>query len=213
MTVPAARVRMNVVLARRSLAPRAARRGARAAVLTCAACLVLAVSGACNGILAIPEVELAASGDAASDALAIETSVLDGSAGCAPGQKSCGAVCVSILDPATGCAAGDCAPCAFPHAKVACIMGECAIETCEEGFGNCNAVRADGCEVDLRVDSNNCMTCGNGCGSFDCAGGKCVCNNDGQCGNGGVCNAQLCTCGGNTCSAGSPCADMTTCAF
>ena len=209
MTAPAARVRVNVVPVRRGLASRAALRGARAAVLTCAACLVLAVSGACNGILAIPMVELAVSDGAAAS----ETSVPDGSVACAPGQKSCGAVCVSILDPATGCAGGDCAPCTFPHAKVACIMGECAIETCEEGFGNCNAVRADGCEVDLRVDSNNCMACGSGCGGFDCAGGNCVCNNDGQCGNGGVCDTQLCTCGGNTCSAGSPCSDMTTCAF
>lgn len=38
---------------------------------------------------------------------------------------------------------------------------------CDEGFADCNADPADGCEVDLSVDLNNCGACGTVCSGSD----------------------------------------------
>jgi len=146
---------------------------------------------ACNGILGIPEVELRA-GDA-------DTCVL--------GQKSCGGICVSALDPAVGCSAADCKPCALPHAKNTCVQGQCAIEACEEGFGNCNATRADGCEVDLRSAPRQCGPC-----PVDGAG-VCVCTTNQSCKFGGTCDEGVCTCGDTACAPGAKCIEPGTCDY
>jgi len=165
--------------------------------------LVLALAAfrltiACNAVLGIPEVERRAGDDAGS---------------CPLGQKSCRGRCVSILDPSNGCGAEDCRPCALARAKVACVQGECAIEVCEEGFANCNAARADGCEVDLRVDPKNCFACGNDCRELRCSSSTCTCAAGGSCGFGGTCDQQTCVCGETTCSVGAACSDAEACAF
>lgn len=172
----------------------------RAAVVL-VACSTLCAAIACNGILGIPAAER-----------------LDGEAGpgpgsCAPGQKTCNGACVSVLDPSNGCAAEDCRPCALAHAKNACVDRQCAIEVCEEGFGNCNASRADGCEADLRSDPRNCDTCGNDCQGFGCTAGVCRCTTNDSCGFNGVCAQQTCECGPTTCSPGSPCDGVDSCGF
>ena len=163
----------------------------------------LATILACNGVLGIPEVErrpLATAADGAP---------------CAPGQKTCSGLCVSMGDPAIGCAATSCQPCALAHAKNACVDGECAIETCEEGFGNCNGDRADGCEINLRADPKNCRECRNDCGNFRCEVGACVCTTDESCRFNGVCDtkSQVCACGGTSCPVGVDCSDVDTCSF
>jgi plastocyanin len=43
-----------------------------------------------------------------------------------------------------------------------CLDGVCGT-TCRPGFGNCDGISANGCEVDLTNTTNNCMTCGRVC--------------------------------------------------
>jgi hypothetical protein len=64
--------------------------------------------------------------------------------------------------------------CALPNANPVCTVAGCAIGSCFTGYADCNGVAADGCEIDLRNDSNNCDTCGNVCTS---PGGTAVCAN------------------------------------
>ncbi len=47
---------------------------------------------------------------------------------------------------------------------VACTNSKCTVGTCNPGFGNCNNIDADGCEVPTATDANNCGGCGKVCG-------------------------------------------------
>ncbi len=161
---------------------------------------LLAVA-ACNSVLGIPEAQRRE--DAGADAGA-----------CAQGQKTCAGACVSVLDPATGCSAPACTPCAFAHAAAACVMGACAIQSCELGFADCNGKPNDGCEVDVRSDPANCGDCNQACASmFACQQKTCGCTTNASCGATGTCDQGGCTCNGNACSPGSPCNDTGDCAF
>ena len=61
-------------------------------------------------------------------------------------------------------------PCpSAPHTIPVCNNGACTA-TCNSGFANCNGGIADGCEIDLRNDPNNCGQCGHVCS----AGQACV---------------------------------------
>ena len=64
------------------------------------------------------------------------------------------------------------------NASPSCVLGGCAAR-CDTGFGDCDANRATGCEVDLRVTTAHCGACGNRCptpigGRVSCAAGTCV---------------------------------------
>jgi hypothetical protein len=50
--------------------------------------------------------------------------------------------------------------CKLPNADVKCIGGACVIETCNEGFFNCNRSASDGCE---RSADDGCADCEGGC--------------------------------------------------
>ncbi|MBW1807034.1 MAG: S8 family serine peptidase [Deltaproteobacteria bacterium] len=75
--------------------------------------------------------------------------------------------------------------CNFQNGSGACLDSQCVIDSCDQGFADCNLVGSDGCEVDLTTDAVNCSTCGNIC-EFDNATGLCqasvcvlgVCNDD-----------------------------------
>ncbi len=113
------------------------------------------------------------------------------------------------------------------NATAACQGGMCTIQ-CNAGFLNCNGNNADGCEVNIQVDSNNCGGCGHVCAapnasSMFCAAGTChisscnmgfgdcnanpadgcetnVTNNNANCGMcGNVCTGATPTCVGTTC--------------
>jgi hypothetical protein len=61
---------------------------------------------------------------------------------------------------------GNCGMKCTPGANVAamgCTNASCTIASCVGGYGNCNNVVADGCEVNLTNDANNCNGCGNVC--------------------------------------------------
>jgi hypothetical protein len=55
-----------------------------------------------------------------------------------------------------------------------CIEGNCAT-SCNAGYDDCNRNAADGCEVDIESDPNNCGNCGDVCQgpSPVCVGGSC----------------------------------------
>ncbi len=62
-----------------------------------------------------------------------------------------------------------------PQANEACVYGKCE-RTCQNGWGDCNGNRADGCETHVAADPKNCGGCGIVCDGI--AGQACV---DGQC--------------------------------
>lgn len=63
-------------------------------------------------------------------------------------------------------------------AGVACVQGQCQVTSCLAGRDNCDKKYANGCEVDVTSDVNNCGTCAQTCDAV--ANGSPVCNG-GQC--------------------------------
>jgi len=52
----------------------------------------------------------------------------------------------------------------LPNAKGSlCMSGKCIISGCKTDYADCNKNVADGCEVSLRLDANNCGSCGTKC--------------------------------------------------
>jgi len=71
--------------------------------------------------------------------------------------------------------------CAAPsHANATCSAGVCGY-TCQAGYGDCNANKTDGCEVELSSNLNNCGACGKICNNVPPANAVIACN-AGTCG-------------------------------
>jgi hypothetical protein len=102
---------------------------------------------------------------------------------CADGYADCDG------DPANGCEVhlgddgancGACGhTCALANAATACVTGACAVAACDTGFGDCNGVAADGCEVATSSDLAHCGSCTTPCPTvanttFSCTGGACA---------------------------------------
>jgi hypothetical protein len=51
-----------------------------------------------------------------------------------------------------------------------CIDGAIAIESCSKGFADCDSLPANGCEIDIMNDNDNCGSCGNACASSEICG-------------------------------------------
>lgn len=111
-------------------------------------------------------------------------------------EKHCDTKCVSLGRPETGCKLGTCTPCDVAHAIADCPKAgkpqRCIVGSCKAGFGDCNKNDDDGCEVDLRTNTESCGRCGNRCPAAD--HGAPVCS-DGRCGI--ACNADFDDCDGN----------------
>ena len=86
------------------------------------------------------------------------------------------------IDTATN--VNNCGACNMKCATVAngtpgCADSNCGIARCNTDYNDCDKAIANGCEVHLPDDKNNCGTCGNVCpplanAAFDCAANKCV---------------------------------------
>ena len=73
-----------------------------------------------------------------------------GGSPCPAGEKQCPVGCRPLDDPNAGCADPTCAPCAFPHAKIGCSAGACAITSCAKNWADCSKPSSgpdDGCET------------------------------------------------------------------
>jgi hypothetical protein len=104
-------------------------------------------------------------------------------------------------DPKTGCEAnfandanncGACGKaCVAANGKGKCVGGECAVDTCDEGFADCDGDYTTGCETTTNTDAKNCGACKNAC-SYKNAAGVCKA---GVCGL-GDCNPGFADCDG-----------------
>jgi hypothetical protein len=85
--------------------------------------------------------------------------------------------CEKRLDDTTDCGACG-ALCSFENATATCLSGICALERCNQGFGDCNNDPKDGCETSLNT-LTNCGACNNTCtipenGDVTCQNGTCT---------------------------------------
>jgi hypothetical protein len=110
---------------------------------------------------------------------------------CAGDELRCSDQCVRKDSPAFGCGIASCTPCDVPHAVPKCESGACAVDSCQNGYADCNA--EPGCESDL----NSPDTCG------DCSI---------ACQPGDVCDAGQCqsACSGGKANCEGTCADLQT---
>lgn len=130
---------------------------------------------------------------AATPAPVIATATVTASGICGEGLTSCRVFstdyCVDLQTDVKHC--GACRKgCLLQHAENGCAGGQCYIKSCEKGWADCNGLAADGCEVDLNADDNNCGSCGRVC-SLPNAGHS-VCNGLNE---NGKCEVQYCTTG------------------
>jgi hypothetical protein len=88
--------------------------------------------------------------------------------GCAPGRGDCN------QDAEDGCETDlrtdplNCSSCQrscdiYPQGVPACRQGQCLLESCLPGYGNCNQASVDGCEVALQDNPSHCGECGRAC--------------------------------------------------
>lgn len=70
--------------------------------------------------------------------------------------------------------ATSCGSCRLDHAKATCTKGQCTVEFCHFGYGDCDGVASNGCETDLRSAWRSCGLCGNACtNDVGCIDGSC----------------------------------------
>jgi hypothetical protein len=83
--------------------------------------------------------------------------------------------------------------CFMPNATPGCSGGLCVISACNAGFSNCDGNTANGCEVNINTNVNNCGACGIVC-SFANATANCTAATCGI----ASCNAGFLNCDGIT---------------
>jgi len=102
---------------------------------------------------------------------------------CASGYADCNATVSDGCEVDLTSSVENCGVCGkacgpYEHASAVCNQSECAVGVCDEGFGNCNGLLDDGCEVDTTGDVENCGSCGNACqlahAEAACAASACV---------------------------------------
>jgi hypothetical protein len=92
-----------------------------------------------------------------------------GAVGCPPGSgfADCNGMAADGCEVNIGADVNSCGMCGtrclLADATAACALGTCTVDGCNDGFGDCNRVAADGCEVDLRVTVAHCGMCGRAC--------------------------------------------------
>ncbi len=141
----------------------------------------------------------------------------------APGTICTSGATMSCVDTSSSVAnCGMCGrACSSANAAATCSMGACGLGVCNAGFANCDAMAANGCEVDTRTSAAHCGACGAACvlpnATPRCTAGACAvaaCNAgfadcDGIAANGceSNTNTSAASCGacGRACAAGQTC--------
>ncbi|MBW1808306.1 MAG: S8 family serine peptidase [Deltaproteobacteria bacterium] len=97
-------------------------------------------------------------------------------------QNSANGCETDLADDSDNCGACD-NVCDFANASATCTDSNCILGTCDQGYGDCDGLAANGCEIDLANDTNHCGACANACtNGQECAAGQCACrdaDNDG----------------------------------
>jgi hypothetical protein len=89
---------------------------------------------------------------------------------CSDGQSPCGVLCVDLAGDPSNC--GGCGiSCVITNAQAACVAGECALASCDAGFGDCDQALENGCEEPLGQGASCGEVCKEGkaelCNLFD----------------------------------------------
>jgi hypothetical protein len=97
---------------------------------------------------------------------------------CPMGQACCGNACLPIETDAMNCGACGRA-CTIANGTPGCAGGQCAVGTCNVGFGNCDTMAANGCETDTSTAVMHCGGCGMACpvrpnAAPGCTAGRCT---------------------------------------
>ena len=105
---------------------------------------------------------------------------------CDPGWEDCDALYANgcetdLLNDPQHCGACGVVCGAVPNTvATACVNGQCVITACAAGYADCDALYANGCEVNTQTSPQHCGTCGVVCGavpntvSTACVNGQCV---------------------------------------
>jgi len=106
---------------------------------------------------------------------------------CVPGFGNCDTQASTGCETDLKTSVDNCSVCgkvcpARPNSTPQCSGSVCK-PSCNVGWGNCNGLEADGCEVNVLTSTKHCGGCGNACptgpyGSAQCVGGVCslLCN-------------------------------------
>ena len=89
---------------------------------------------------------------------------------CPDGLSHCGDDCVDTTSDPEHCGACD-TPCSADNATAGCQDSACVIESCDEGYEDCDDSYTNGCEAQLGTVMN-CSDCGDVC-SYDNGDGEC----------------------------------------
>jgi hypothetical protein len=67
--------------------------------------------------------------------------------------------------------------CSLANATSSCATGACQVQSCNAGWGNCDGLSVNGCEINTDTSVTNCGTCAKVCnntnGTAGCASGVC----------------------------------------
>jgi hypothetical protein len=64
--------------------------------------------------------------------------------------------------------------CVVQNGTAGCLNSACTVASCNNGFGDCNASAADGCETNIQTSTTNCGGCGHVCTAMQtCTNGVC----------------------------------------
>jgi hypothetical protein len=100
---------------------------------------------------------------------------------CAPDYASCDGSLqngceTALLTTTAHCGACN-QPCTNEHGTTSCVLGQC-VPSCATGYQDCDGNPRNGCETDIRVNSEHCGGCGLACtnehGTVSCQSMQCV---------------------------------------